>query len=170
MRVDQGDQDARQVNADAFGICSQSPTVERVPRVAVNRGTLADKREASTSQQLSTLKRIDEEAEVVEVGSLDSSKYSAVTFFGDKNGQNYPLPLNNSLVSVPVGLSRSTNGNRFKGWNSISKHNKSLQGSNIRFKAGGSHRVSLKKSMKFLAESISALSKCSLDRLFLRAV
>ncbi|KAH1129460.1 hypothetical protein J1N35_000838 [Gossypium stocksii] len=93
MRVDQ---DAERGNANASGNRNRSPMVEHAANDGANKGTLADKRETSTSQQLSNLVGIEGE-EVVEVGSLDAGKHSAVTFTGDKNGLNASISLNKSL-------------------------------------------------------------------------
>ncbi|MBA0857612.1 hypothetical protein Goshw_014641 [Gossypium schwendimanii] len=62
---------------------------------------------------------------------------------------------------VPVGFSGSGKGNKFKG--RISKQNKILHVSNVRFKNANSQHVSLNKSMEQLAERISAISKDNFD-------
>ncbi|KAK5812075.1 hypothetical protein PVK06_027474 [Gossypium arboreum] len=92
---------------------------------------------------------------MVDVGSLDSGKHTAVAFFKNKTPMfsNSPLAL--------VGALNSGKGLKIKGINS--KLNKSLHGGNVCFKHASHHRVSLKKSMEQLAESISTITKGNID-------
>ncbi|PPR91394.1 hypothetical protein GOBAR_AA29289 [Gossypium barbadense] len=100
-------------------------------------------------------KELDRGEVVVDVGSLDSGRYSAVVFLENKEH----LPTSSS--SAPLGNFDSGKGMRIRGKNS--KQNKSLHGSNVCFKNHGSHRVSLRKSMELLAENISAITEDNVE-------
>ncbi|TYH05732.1 hypothetical protein ES288_A08G105200v1 [Gossypium darwinii] len=73
---------------------------------------------------------------MVDVGSLDSGKHTAVAFFENKT----PMFSNSPLASV--GALNSGKGLKIKG--KKSKLNKSLHRGNVRFKHASHHRVSLK--------------------------
>ncbi|KAH1130641.1 hypothetical protein J1N35_002019 [Gossypium stocksii] len=108
-------------------------------------------KEPTAHRSIPNLKEPSRGEAMAGVGRLDSEKHSAVIFRENKE------PLHASSFSTPVGIFESGKVEKIKG--KISKQNKSLYGSNVRFKNSGSYHVSLKKSMEHLAKSISAFAK-----------
>lgn len=97
------------------------------------------------------------------MGSLDSGRHTAVVFHETSNPNKSTTHPNSSKRLIPVSTSGSGKGfdTRRKG---ISKKcNKALHGNNTRFTFTGSQRVSLKESMKQIAEILSAFSNTNLD-------
>ncbi|KAH1056861.1 hypothetical protein J1N35_034926 [Gossypium stocksii] len=100
--------------------------------------------ETAVHRSISTLKEPSRGEEVVDVGKLDFEKHSTMSFCRNKEPLNTNSP-------APMRILGSRKGTKLRG--KISKQNKSIQGSNVRFKNHGSLRVSLKKSMEQLAET-----------------
>ncbi|PPS08274.1 hypothetical protein GOBAR_AA12372 [Gossypium barbadense] len=94
---------------------------------------------------------------VVEVGSLDSDKHSAVVFSQSKDKNSTPTVLKANL-SLNQGLILGSRGGvKAKSRGALKKFNKIHVNSGSRFKSNGNQRVLLKDSMAHLAENISSL-------------
>ncbi|KAA3456617.1 hypothetical protein EPI10_003399 [Gossypium australe] len=102
-------------------------------------------------QSTQSLKEAVRGEDVVEVGYLNSGKHSAMVFFENKETPSMNSPLG------PMGFLDS--GKEMKSKGRSNKQNKRFHESNVRFKNVGSHRVSLKKSMENIVESILSISK-----------
>ncbi|KAG8490242.1 hypothetical protein CXB51_015567 [Gossypium anomalum] len=145
---------------NGLGLGTHSPTQDPVAvEIAAEHESdgkaLGAEEEPFVHQIDSNLKESVRSAGVVDIGSLDSVKHTAVVFFENKK----PLLSNSSMA--PMRVLNSGKGLKIRGKNS--KQNKSLHESNVRFKNSSQHRVSLKKSMKQLVESISAITKENVD-------
>ncbi|KAK5776655.1 hypothetical protein PVK06_044615 [Gossypium arboreum] len=94
---------------------------------------------------------------VVEVGSLDSDKHSAVVFSQSKDKNSTPTVLKANLGLNQGLILGSRGGVKAKSRGALKKFNKMHVNSGSRFKSNGNQRVLLKDSMAHLAENISSL-------------
>ncbi|PPS01796.1 hypothetical protein GOBAR_AA18866 [Gossypium barbadense] len=107
----------------------------------------------------STMEGLSTDEVVVEVGSLDSDKYSTMVFSKNKKNSNTPPSSKVDMVLNQVTLSDRESVVKARGRGFTKKLNKMYSSSSSRFKINGSQRVLLKDSMVQLAKSISNLIK-----------